>query len=145
MNEKFPNPQHNSGQEHPGEQADPSPPIEADSDREWQVRWDIGETLLRAVYDTVEHPGEEARVAAARLALGLVQLTHEFDLTSEADKQALAALANTVADRIAELADAYDDLTTSDLQGGVQALAFMLVRNMLPVGGMKQAEGGDHE
>ncbi len=147
MSEKYPNYQHNSGGEQPQEQPDASPrepkpepdPTraglpEADSDAEFQLRWDISEALLRAVYNIAGRPGGDTRTAAASLALNVVQLTHGFDLASETDRRTLGSLADTVSDRISELAGAYDDLTTSDLQGSVGALAFMLVRRMLPVG-----------
>ncbi|WP_280377946.1 hypothetical protein [Nocardia wallacei] len=133
MKEKSPNPQDNSGEQPP------------DDEREQQLRWDISDALLRAVDDAVERPSDERPAAFAELALALVQLTHSFDLNSETGKQALATRANYISDQLNGLVRHYDDLTTSDLQGGVEALAFMLVRNQLPIDAAQSSEGGDHE
>ncbi|MCX4098030.1 antirestriction protein ArdA [Nocardia sp. alder85J] len=133
MSEKYPAPQHNSGQEHRGEHTDVTPSAEVDSNNERQLTWVMSEALLRAVYDIVEHPGEEACAAAATLAQGLVQLTHEFDVNSEDQQRDLAVRTDYVTDQIVEIAGAYDDLTTSDLQGAVEALALRLVGRQLDV------------
>lgn len=133
MKENYPKPQDNSGEQPP------------DDEREQQLRWDISEALLKAVYDAVEHPRDEPPAAFAELALALVQLTHSFDLNSETGKQALATRSNYISDQLNRLVRHYDDLTTSDLQGGVEALAFMLVRNQLPIDAAESPEGGEHE
>ncbi|MFF0493956.1 hypothetical protein ACFYTQ_33465 [Nocardia sp. NPDC004068] len=152
MSEKLPNTnEHNdyedNGPTHANEtqEASPTPVVEHDSEAEWQLRWAVSEALLRAVYDAVERPGEHIRSAAVTVAIEVVQATRAFDLRSEDDQRALAARADYVADRIIELAGAYDDLTTSDLQGAVEALSLRLVRNQLPIGDTEQTEGGDHE
>ncbi|WP_433576788.1 hypothetical protein [Nocardia brasiliensis] len=154
MNEKYPYPQHNSGEEPLPEASSPpldepetghGPIVEADSDEEWQLRWEITEVMLQVVDDIVDHPGDNAQVAVGELALRLIQATYRFDLTRDADKQALISLADTVANRIVALADAHDDLTTSDLQSGVEALALQLIRNQLLIPGSKLPKAGDHE
>jgi hypothetical protein len=138
MSEKYPNYQRNSGDEQPHVARGDLDPVratrpEADSDAEWQLRGAVGEALLRTVYDIVEHPSDTDHDTALALAVGLVQLTHRFDLDSDTDCRTLGALANYVGDQIIEFAHAYDDLTTSDLQGVAEALALRLVRNQLSV------------
>ncbi|MBF4996693.1 hypothetical protein IRT45_05930 [Nocardia sp. BSTN01] len=137
MSEKFQNSQRNSGEA--------IPPAEQSHDREQRLAWDIGEALLQAVYDAAQHPGQDARSAAATVALQQVQRTYDFDVTEEDDLHALATQADHVADRLVELIDAYEELTTSDLQGAVEALALRLVHHQLPVGRVKGTRGGDHE
>ncbi|MBF6446622.1 hypothetical protein ACWDXV_32400 [Nocardia nova] len=136
MREKFQSPQPNSGEA--------IPYAEPDHDREQRLAWDVSEALLRAVYDAAERTGEHARSVAVTVALQQVERTHAF-VSNEDDQHHLAAQANYVADRLIELIDAYDELTTSDLQGAIEALALRLVHHQLPVGGVEQTEGGDHE
>ncbi|MGV9751104.1 hypothetical protein [Nocardia farcinica] len=145
MNEKLLHPQGNSGEQPPDERADTAPSAEPDDDREQHLTRDVSEALLRAVYNAVERSGKEVRSAAVTVAIEVVQTTHSFDPRSADDRQALAVLADYVADRIVELTGAYEELTTSDLQGAVEALALRLVHNQLPVDGAEQTEGGDHE
>lgn len=104
----------------------------------------MGDALLQAVYNAVEHPPADENAAVANLALALVQATHSFDLSSDTGKHALAVRAHYVGDRIAALIRAYDDLATSDLQRAVDTLALLLVRNALPIEEPEQPEGGDH-
>ncbi|MBF6546976.1 hypothetical protein [Nocardia brasiliensis] len=144
MNEKYPGPQPNPG-EQPDERTEAVPSAESDSACEQQLVWEVGDVLLRTVYDAVEHPFEDNPQAVASLALTIVQVTHSFDLSSDTGKHALGVRARYVADKIAALVRAYDELTTSDLQGSVDALAFTLVRNMLPVDDTERTDGGDHE
>ncbi|WP_174186427.1 hypothetical protein [Nocardia barduliensis] len=149
MNERLPNTnahnEYGDNQPAPAHELRPSPAVEPDSNAEWQLRWAVSEALLRTVYEVVEHPGADVRSAAATVALKVVQATRTFNLADEADQHSLATQADYVADRLIELVDAYDELTTGDLQGGVGAVAFMLVRNMLPVDGTERIEGGGHE
>ena len=137
MNEKVPNINvHNESEDNKPTQAHESSPIRAlepDSNREQELRRTVSDALLKVVYGVARNPGEGARYAAAQFALGLVHLTYPFDLTSDADNEELERLAYYVGDRLIELA-AVDDLTTSDLQGIVEALALRLVRQQLPVG-----------
>ncbi|OXR47091.1 hypothetical protein B7C42_00213 [Nocardia cerradoensis] len=137
MREKFQNAQPNSGEA--------IPYAEANHDREQRLAWDVSEALLQAVYDAAERTGEDARSVAVTVALQQVERTHAFDVSNEDDQHVLAAQANYVADRLIELIDAYDELTTSDLQGAIEALALRLVHHQLPVGRVEQTEGGDHE
>ncbi|WP_280483915.1 hypothetical protein [Nocardia farcinica] len=149
MNERFPNTsahnQDGDNQLAPAHELSPSLAVEPDSDAEWQLRWTVSEALLRTVYEVVEHPGADVRSAAATVALEVVQATRIFNLADEADQHTLAMQADYVADRLIELIDAYDELTTSDFQGGVEALALMLVRQLLPADTAEQAEGGGDE
>ncbi|MBF6276401.1 MULTISPECIES: hypothetical protein [Nocardia] len=136
MSEKVQNPQHSSGET--------TLPAEQNHDRE-QLVWDVGETLLRVIYDAARHPSLDARAAAAAVALQQVQRTHEFDVAEEDGLHELAAKAGYIFARLVELIDAYDELTTSDLQGAVEALTLRLVQRQLPTGTIEQLEGGDHE
>ncbi|CAM4361671.1 hypothetical protein NONI108955_22635 [Nocardia ninae] len=155
MNEKYPGPQHNPDEQSPLEQPNPAPheaetisaaTAEADSDQDWELRWAISDAILTAVYDLAQHPGPPALAATATLARNLVE--HVYGVaTSDQQQRALAVLITTVNDRIVELADAHDDLTTSDLQSGAEALALQLVRHQLIIGTAepRELEGGDHE
>ncbi|BCK57895.1 hypothetical protein [Nocardia wallacei] len=144
MSEKYPHTQHNSGENPLDQPVDAAPSTESD-DREQQLRWDISDALLKAIDDAVVHRSDQQPAATAELALALVQLTHSFDLNSETGKHALATRANYISDQLNGLVRHYDDLTTSDLQGGVEALAFMLVSNQLPTDNAESSEGGEHE
>ncbi|PSR58686.1 MULTISPECIES: hypothetical protein [Nocardia] len=137
MSEKFQNPQRNSGEV--------IPPAEPNHDRKQRLAWDVSEALLQAVYDAAERSGEDARSAAVTVALQQVERTHVFDVADEDDQHVLASQADYAAARLVELIDACDELTTSDLQGAIEALAMRLVHHQLPVGGVEQTEGGDHE
>jgi hypothetical protein len=153
MNEKYPHPQHHSGEAAPddpmlhtpdhAETGDPAS-AESDSDHDWELRWAVIDAILAAIDNMVEHPGDAARAAIFTLARRLVEHVYGA-VTGDQDEQALATLTDTVAERILTLADAHDDLTTSDLQGGVEALAFLLVRQQLPAGDTQPIEGGEHE
>ncbi|MFI9504779.1 hypothetical protein [Nocardia sp. NPDC052566] len=143
MSEKYRKPQPDSGGA-PHERT-ASTPTESDSNHEQQLIGEVGEAMLQTIYDAVEHPVDEIQPAVAELALALVQVTHSFDLNADTGKQALAMRARYVTDRIVALVRAYDELTTSDLQGAVDALALLLVRNVLPIDEAGQTEGGDHE
>lgn len=136
MSEKYPKPQRDSGEQQPDERADVASSAEA-SDHEQQLVWEVSEALLRTVYDAVERPGDDEHPAVANTALALVQVTHAFDLSSNTDRQALVSRAKYVGDRMVELVHAHDELTTSDLQGSVEALALRLVRNQLPIEGTR--------
>ncbi|WP_305779072.1 hypothetical protein [Nocardia nova] len=136
MSEKVQNPQHSSGET--------TPPAEQNHDSE-QLAWDVGETLLRVIYDAARHPSLDARAAAAAVALQQVQRTHEFDVAEEDGLHELAAKAGYIFARLVELIDAYDELPTSDLQGAIEALALRLVHHQVPVGRAEGAKGGDHE
>ncbi|WP_280410274.1 hypothetical protein [Nocardia brasiliensis] len=143
MNEKYPGPQHNSDQS--DERTEAAPSAESDSHREQQLVWEVSDALLRAVYRAVEYPSDGQPATIANLALALVQATHSFDLSGDTGKYLLAVRARYVSDRIAALIRAYDELTTGDLQGAVDAVALLLVRNALPVNDAEQTEGGGHE
>ncbi|WP_280448633.1 hypothetical protein [Nocardia brasiliensis] len=156
MNEKYLHPQHNSGDEPPEEPPRSTPDVpdtdqarstEAEDDHDWELRWEISDVILTAVYNLVEQPGPAARATISALARKLVEHVYGASPASDQHQQDLAILTATVNDRIIELADAHDDLTTSDLQGSVGALAFQLVRHQLIVGSAEPQvrEGGDHE
>lgn len=139
MNETYPHPQHNSGDGSPDGQPRLShkerfSSSESDVRRERHLSWAVSEALLRAVYEAVGH-AEQVRAAAAEVALEQVQRTHMFNMADEAERDAQLALATYLADQIVELANAYDDLTTSDMQGVVEALAWRLASNELPIPG----------
>ncbi|MDO3645659.1 hypothetical protein [Nocardia mangyaensis] len=114
--------------------------------QEMELQWTISDALLAAIGTLVKHPGDFATVTAA--ASRVVRFTHQFDPTSESDLYAAAALTNYVFDRIVQLADEYHELTTSDLQGAVGAIALRLIRNEIsgdPGRTAPEDEGGGHE
>ncbi|MFB8276926.1 hypothetical protein [Nocardia colli] len=119
--------------------------IEVEDDHDWELQWEISDVILTAIYNMVEHPGPAARATISTLAHRLVEHVYGAAPDSDQRRPDLAMLTTTVNDRIIELADAYDDLTTSDLQSGVQALALQLVRHLLIVGSTQphDHEGGD--
>ncbi|WP_280442601.1 hypothetical protein [Nocardia brasiliensis] len=154
MNEKYPYPQHNSGEQPPDDQRRPAPhepetgdasSIESDNDHDWELRWEISDVILAAIDNLIKHPGPAARAAIFALARKLVE--HVYGPAPTDDRQDLTTLTDTVAQRITELADAYDDLTTSDLQGSVGALALRIVRNQLTAGPAESHDqkGGRYE
>lgn len=100
---------------------------EHDSDQEWELLWTISDALLAAVDNLAKHPGDHA--AAARVAAKVVRFTHQFDPTSEGDMHAEAAVANQVFNEIVRFAGEHDKLTTSDLQGALEAVALRLIRH----------------
>ncbi|QLY30422.1 hypothetical protein H0264_35765 [Nocardia huaxiensis] len=145
MNEKNPYPQHNSGEQPSDSQGDAVWFAEAPDHREQQLIWAVGDALLQAVYAAAENPGDETHAKVADTALEVVWATHIVNPASATDQQVLTAQANYICDRIVELAHTCDDLTTSDLQGVIDALALRLVRNRLPLDATERAKGGDHE
>lgn len=144
MNEKYLHPQQNSGEDEPN-----SPEIgtttEPGGDYETELRWAISDAILAAIDNMIEQPGEASRAATCALADRLVQHVYDAIPPDVQDRQTLALLTNTLTDRIIELAGAYQQLTTSDLQGAVEALALRLVRHQLPSAAKRDVEGGDHE
>lgn len=144
MNEKYPQPQRNSSEDEPGA-ADTITSDEPGGEPELELRWAISDAILVAIDNMIEQPGDASHAATCALADRLVQHIYGAIPPDGQDRQTLALLTNTLTDRIIELAGAYQQLTTSDLQGAVEALALRLVRHQLPSAAKRDVEGGDHE
>ncbi|MGS2809327.1 hypothetical protein [Nocardia sp. MW-W600-9] len=144
MSEKYPQPQRNSSEDEP-EAADTITSDEPGGEPELELRWAISDAILAAIDNMIEQPGDASHAATRALADRLVQHVYGAIPPDGQDRQPVALLTATVTDRIIELAGAYQQLTTSDLQGAVEALALPLVRHQLISDAKRDVEGGDHE
>ncbi|WP_306359829.1 hypothetical protein [Nocardia sp. CC227C] len=128
-------------------------PIDTDADaasgaetphpNEFQLTWAVGDALLQSVYDTVGRKPEEAWALAVSVARQQVYRLHALTPDVSADPRILDARTDAVASHVLELAASYEELTTGDLQGIVDALASDIVRGAL-VRHERRGKSGTH-